>query len=246
MDIMIPFRFRTEFDKQLARGLHEQFGFYPRNISLYKLAFRHKSMSDTIVNGGRINNERLEYLGDAVLSAIVAEYLFKKYPTQPEGFLTEARSRIVSRASLNNLSKEIGLDNFIQYNQGRSVFRSISGNAFEAFVGALFVDRGYDYTRKIIIDKVMRVYINVDEIATTDTNFKSRLLEYAQKNKLKIKFNVVGVVGKGYNKRYEVETIVGEKKYGIASDFSIKGAEQHAAEIALQMINSENSKENQL
>lgn len=240
---MIPLRFKTDSDRQLARGLHLQFGFYPRNIALYQLAFRHKSMSETLVNNCRVNNERLEYLGDAVLSAVVAEYLFKKYPTKSEGFLTETRSRIVSRVSLNKLAQDIGLSDFIQYAHGHSVFRSINGNAFEAFVGAVFIDRGYEFTRKLVINKVIKVYVNIDEIINTDINFKSRLLEYAQKNRLGIKFVNVGVNGKGYNKRYEVEVVMNDKPYGRACDFSIKGAEQQAAEQTLKMLNMPDKEE---
>ena len=141
-------RYHDRAERELAKYINNVFGFYPRNIALYQLAFTHKSLSQKM-NGITVSNERLEYLGDAVLSAIVGEYLFKKYPTKQEGFLTEMRSRIVSRASLNKLSMKFGFEKMVVYvhsNDKHSKFRSLGGNAFEAFTGAIFLDRGYKFS----------------------------------------------------------------------------------------------------
>ena len=172
-------RYHDKADKELARYINNVFGFYPRNIALYQLAFTHKSLSHKM-NSITVSNERLEYLGDAVLSAVVGEYLFKKYPTKQEGFLTEMRSRIVSRASLNKLSMKFGFENMVAYvhsHDKHSKFRSLGGNAFEAFTGAIFLDRGYKFTYKIIVDRIIKLHLDIDDIEKNEVNFKSRILE---------------------------------------------------------------------
>ena len=174
------FRYHNKAEKDLAKYINNVFGFYPHNISLYQLAFTHKSLGTKKLNGITISNERLEYLGDAVLSSIVAEYLFKKFPTKQEGFLTEMRSKIVSRASLNKLSMKLGFDKMVMYAKSHdkhSQFRSIGGNAFEAFTGALFLDRGYNFTYKIIVDHIILIHLDLDNIEKNEVNFKSKLLE---------------------------------------------------------------------
>jgi len=233
--------FRTnKVDKQFANQLYDIFGFHPHNLELYRLAFRHKSVSEKTQNGFKINNERLEYLGDAILGAIVAEYLFKMFPTRPEGFLTEMRSKIVSRASLNKLSQKLGLDSFVQHTNDISVYRSINGNAFEAFVGALFLDKGYDFTRKIVINRIIKLHIDIDSVQNTEYNFKSRIIELAQKNKMSVKFVLLNESKKKNEKTFDVVVELNGKRYGRSTDHSIKGAEQLAAEKTLQMINSDN------
>lgn len=153
-------------------------GFTPRRVELYRTAFIHRSVSAES-EGHRINNERLEYLGDAVLGAVVAEYLYKKYPLKGEGFLTEMRSKIVSRKSLGQLARKIGMQELIQHQRGgEGAFKSIGGDAFEALIGAIYIERGYRFTRKIIIDKMLRTYIDVDEVAQTDWNYKGKLIDW--------------------------------------------------------------------
>lgn len=218
-------------DKKLSRSLKNIFGFYPGNIFLYQLAFKHKSAADEIINGYKISNERLEYLGDAILGAVVADYLFKKFPYKNEGFLTEMRSKIVSRASLNKLSQKLGLDKLVNYsNDGRAKFRSVNGDAFEAFIGALFLDKGFEFTRKILINRIIDLHIDVETLEKVEVNFKSKLIEWVQKEKREINFNLKGELGEGYDKMYLVEIIIDEQAYSSAKDFSIKGAEQLAAE----------------
>lgn len=241
------FRYRNKAEKDLAKYINNVFGFYPHNIALYQLAFTHKSMSHDKINGVNVSNERLEYLGDAILSSIVAEYLFKKYPTKQEGFLTEMRSRIVSRSSLNKLSMKLGFDKMVicaKSNDRHAVFRSIGGNAFEAFTGALFLDKGYNFTKKIIIDHIMRIHLNIDDIEKNDVNFKSKLLEWAQKGKRHLEFKLSGTKGEGFDKLYEVQVVIDEKEYGKALDYSIKGAEQLAAEKTWHIFEEEQNNQN--
>ena len=224
-------------NKPLSEFIHNDFGFYPRNITLYELAFTHKSASETSLGNFKLNNERLEYLGDAVLSAAVADYLFRLFPTKAEGFLTEMRSKIVSRSSLNKLSQKLGFEGMIHYSHdAHSNFKSMTGNAFEAFVGALYLDRGYDFTKHILIDRIIKVHIDLEQLELTDVNFKSKLLEWCQKEKHHLNFKLVGDKGSRQDRLYQVLVVIDDKEYGQASDYSIKGAEQLAAEKTWNML----------
>lgn len=227
-------------DKHLIISLKNIFGFYPRNVMIYKLALLHRSAA-TEQNGHKISNERLEYLGDAVLSSIVADYLFKKFPYKEEGFLTEMRSKLVSREQLNKLSNKMGIDRFIQSNQdSKSYFRSMMGDAFEALIGAIYLDKGYNFTKKVVVNRIINVHFDIDELEKFENNFKSKLIEWSQKERKEVKFNVVSEVGTGSKKQYVVEISIDEKVYSSGCDFSIKGAEKIAAEKAyVQLIVAE-------
>jgi len=228
-------------DKALSEFIYNDFGFYPRNISLYQLAFTHKSASDNTVGNYKLSNERLEYLGDAVLSTAVADYLFRLFPTKPEGFLTEMRSRIVSRASLNKLSQKLGFEQVIHYSHdNHSNFKSIGGNAFEAFIGALYLDRGYDFAKHIILDRIVKVHIDLEQIEQTDVNFKSKLLEWSQKEKHHLVFKLNDDKNNGHNKLYHVTVVIDETDYATGMDYSIKGSEQLAAEKTWNMLVEQN------
>ena len=232
------------------KGEHKEFylffknvlGFTPRNTSLYQIAFIHKSKSVETGQGWRVNNERLEYLGDAVLSAVVAEFLYKKYPHQGEGFLTEMRSKLVSRANLNKLAQKIGLSQLIQYNrESQGVFKSIDGDAFEALVGAIYLEKGYRFTRRVIIKKIMSTYLDVDAMAHTDWNFKSKLIDWGQKNHKKISFEVERVFfqGKESRRQYDVRVKIDGEPAEHAIEYSIKSAEQLAAEKTYKKLQQE-------
>ena len=224
-------------DKALSEFIHNDFGFYPRNIALYQLAFTHKSAADNTVGSFKLSNERLEYLGDAVLSTVVADYLFRLFPTKPEGFLTEMRSRIVSRASLNKLSQKLGFEQVIHYSHdNHSNFKSMGGNAFEAFVGALYLDRGYDFTKHILLDHIIKVHIDLEQVEQTDVNFKSKLLEWSQKEKHHLVFKLVDDRSNSHNKLYHVVVVIDDKEYATGADYAIKGAEQLAAEKTWNML----------
>lgn len=228
-------------EKALAKYLRNTFGFTPRNIALYQLAFTHKSKSEENVGRYHVNNERLEYLGDAVLSAAVADYLFRTYPTQSEGFLTEMRSRIVSRASLNRLSQKLHLEDHIHYaadNGKYPAFRSLGGNVFEALMGAIYLDRDFDFAKRVIIDRIIRTQIDIDQLQQTDVNFKSKLLEWAQKEKVKkhVEFRLLNEEQTKNNKLFHVQIFIDGQPYGDAVDYSIKRAEQSAAEKTWNLL----------
>jgi len=235
-----PLRAYFSGDRLLINGIKNIFGYYPENIFLYKLAFQHRSVAQQSFNGSKVNNERLEYLGDAILGAIVADYLFKMFPFKDEGFLTEMRSKMVSRVQLNKLSQKLGIDSFIQTaGENNNHFRSIKGDAFEALIGAMYLDKGYNFTKRVVIGKIIKFYFNIEDLENTDTNFKSKLIEWSQREKRNVEFVVIAEKGTGYNKQYVVEARVDKMPCGEGCDFSIKGAEQGAAEKAWNAISSE-------
>ena len=226
-------------EKTLSDYIHDIFGFYPKNIALYKLAFTHKSKSEENIGGFHLSNERLEYLGDTVLSTAVADYLFRTYPTQPEGFLTEMRSRIVSRASLNKLSQKLGFEAFIKYTPepgNPKGYRSLGGNTFEALMGSIYLDRGFDFTKHIIIDRIIHVHIDMEQLQETDVNFKSKILEWSQKRKKKLTFKLLDEKTVNHKKLYHCQILIDDKEYADAIYYSIKGAEQLAAEKTLKLL----------
>ena len=236
-DVIKPIRVFLSEDKQLFVALKNIFGYYPENIFLYKLAFRHKSQALELNNGSRISNERLEYLGDAILSAIVADHLFKMFPVKDEGFITEMRSRIVSRAQLNKLSQKLGIDTLITVNtDNNNVYRSMKGDAFEALIGAMYLDKGYNFTRQIIIEKVINQHFDLQELENNNTNYKSRIIEWAQREKHSVEFVTLHEIGHGYNKQYVVDVLIDKVSLGKGRDYSIKGAEQDAAMKALMQL----------
>ena len=227
-------------DKALYEYIHNIFGFYPKNITLYRLAFTHKSMAAETIGNYHVSNERLEYLGDSVLSTAVADYLFHTYPTQPEGFLTEMRSRIVSRVSLNKLSEKLGFGDYILHTPDvGSNARSMGGNAFEAFMGAIYLDRGFDFAKHIIIDRIIKVHLDLEHLQATDVNFKSKLLEWTQKRHKTLVFQQLEEIGEGHKKQFHVQIVIDGKPYADAYDRSIRGAEQLAAEKTCSIVLSE-------
>lgn len=242
-----PLRFYLSGEKHFFEAIRNIFGFYPGNISLYKLAFTHKSQAEELHNGIRISNERLEFLGDTVLSTVVADYLFRMFPFKDEGFLTETRSKIVSRTQLNKLSLKLGVDQLIIHTQDKNnVYKSIKGDAFEALIGAIYLDKGYNFTRKILINRVIKNNFDLNELVNTDLNFKSRLIEWAQKEKMPIEFVVVKEVGTGYQKQYIVNVMVNNELAGTGRDYSIKGAEQNASMKALEYFGINGNPKNEI
>jgi ribonuclease-3 len=232
-----PIKALFSADKELSKSLKNIFGFTPGNVFLYQLAFKHKSASNETINGYRISNERLEYLGDAILGACIADYLFKKYPYKKEGFLTEMRSRIVSRTSLNKLSQKLGIDKLVLTSgDNRGQFKSVNGDAFEAFVGALYLDKGYSFASRVIVKRIVEMHIDLEALQNNEINFKSKLIEWSQKEKKQLDFAILNEIGDGYNKQYEIVIRIDGVDYGTARDFSIKGAEQLAAEKSYSLL----------
>ncbi len=207
-------------------------GFTPRHAELYHIALTHRS-SSSIDHGHRVNNERLEYLGDAMLGAIVAEYLYKKYPLKGEGFLTEMRSKIVSRKSLGGLARKLGLTELVEHQKGQDgAFKSMGGDAFEALIGAIYLEKGFRFTRHLIIDKLLCTYLDIDALATTDWNYKGKLIDWGQKNKKKVTFEIVRsmVRDREGRREYECRVNIDGQPQQSAIEYTIKAAEQLAAE----------------
>lgn len=203
---------------------------------MYKLAFLHKSAGQEVVGGIKVNNERLEFLGDAILDAVTADFLFKTFPTRDEGFLTEMRSKIVSRTQLNKLSFKLGLDQLIQLDDSNGLFRSYRGDAFEAFIGAIYLDKGYEFSRKFLLERIIKSYFDLDELVRQELNYKSKIIEWAQKERKNLQFIVVDEVGNGYKKQYIVEVVIDDTPLARSQHYSIKGAEQLASEKAWKQI----------
>lgn len=218
-------------EKDLYRAVKNILGFYPGNIFLYRLAFRHKSAS-RIIGTVKSNNERLEYLGDSVISTAVAHYLFKRYPHQDEGFLTEMRSKMVSRATLNKVAAKMGLHELLNIDTKSGGFKSVDGNALEALMGAVFLDKGYRFTEKIILRRIVAVHIDMEEMEKRDWNYKSKLIDWGQKERCKVHFQVQGTLQQKGKKLYRVAAMVNDQVWGEGMDQSIKAAEQIASENA--------------
>lgn len=222
-------------DKELARRLKQLVGFTPVHLQLFKLAFFHKSTFSTR-DYAISNNERLEFLGDAVLSTIVGEYLFKKYPNSDEGFLTKMRSKIVKRNSLDEIADKMGLDLFLaNYNQTR-LSKSMLGNALEALVGAVYIEVGYDRTKQYVVRRILRKYLDIHELERFDDNYKSQLLEWCQKNGHTIEYKVVAKYKSEKRDKFKVAVFVDSRKMGTADDFNKKSAEQLASERAMTTL----------
>ena len=216
---------KTPQEKQLFKIL----GFYPKNINLYLEALTHKS-----VRGRLAHNERLEFLGDAVFGSVVAEFVFREFPNENEGFLTQTRSKIVSRKTLNAIALQINLNTVLkhQVNSNRSIF----GNALEALIGAVFLDKGYQFTSNYIEDKLIRPHLDIHQIVKEVSSHKGKLLEWGQAQKNQVVFKLVSSEGKDHEKSYKVMVMIGQKKYADAVGTSIKRAEELAAKRALKKL----------
>lgn len=222
-------------DKQLSKAIKNIIGISPDNIFLYKLAFRHRSAAAEIKKGVKDSNERLEYLGDAILSAVVADFLFKKFPYKGEGFLTEMRSKIVSRSNLNKLFEKLGMASLIQANsESLSNNKSIFGDTFEALIGAIYLDKGYDKTKKVILNRIIKFHVDIEELENTEKNFKSKLIEWAQREKKSIEFVISDEKETRRGRLFEITVRIDGEDMGVGSDFSKKQAEQTAAEKTLK------------
>jgi ribonuclease-3 len=224
----------TESDKQLVLQLEHILGFTPIHVSYYRLALMHRSRPEDVTD----SNERLEFLGDAILGAIVAEYLFKKYPYQPEGYLTELRSRIVRRETMNNVALRMGLNKLVQYNQNdRGLSRShIFGTALEALIGAVYLDQGFSNTRTFILQQLIRSYIDLDTMESTDTNYKNQLLSWAQRNGHQLIFETVSERNEGTRKLFTVAAMLDGQEVATGTGFNKKEAGQVAARNAMEQL----------
>ena len=229
-----PIRVYFSPDKTFHESLRNILGFYPSNIALYKLAFRHSSASQTIKKGVKDSNERLEFLGDSVIGTVVADYLFKKFPYKDEGFLTKMRSKMVSRAKHNQLAIKLGLNKFMEVNNNRFKTQpgSINGDAYEALIGAIYLDKGYLAVQDFILKRIINVHIDMEEVETKEIDFKSKFIEWVQKEKKEFRFEVVSDGGIAADKQYIIQLVVENEIVGKAQHSSKKRAEQLASEAA--------------
>ncbi|RAU83563.1 ribonuclease III [Pontibacter arcticus] len=225
-------------DRDLVRAVGSIIGTTPDNIRLYKLALTHTSFARQTSAAKHETNERLEFLGDAILGAVVAEYLFKKYPYEDEGFMTEIRSRIVNRESLNNIALKLGLNLLVKIDttsQGNR-HKSVNGNALEALVGAVYLDKGYNVTHQFILKKILKTHVDVHSLVTTTANFKSKLIEWAQSQNKDIRFEIVQRKQQGNTTEFTCEVYIDNEPIAVGQGLSKKKADQAAAEKGLQFL----------
>ena len=234
--------------KEPYLSIYKIVGFYPDNIRLYQQAFLHKSSSIEDEQGKWLNNERLEFLGDAILSAVVADIVYEHFQYRREGFLTNTRSKIVSRESMNRMAKELGLDHMLQYSFQHPFKethnRNMLGNALEALIGAIYLDKGFDACYRFVEQVLIKKYIDLDQISQMEVNFKSNLIEWSQKNKFDIAFNVIESYTDGDgNPVFQTAVILVETNdtIGIGTGYTKKESQQHAAQMAMKKIRTDRS-----
>ncbi|RKR80942.1 ribonuclease-3 [Mucilaginibacter gracilis] len=239
MSILRVYKLYFSPNRKYVKALKNLLGFVPGNLSLYRLAFRHKSVAQNVKKGVKNSNERLEFLGDAVLGSIVAEVLFKLYPYEDEGFLTELRSKIVSRVNLNQLARKLGFDKLIEYDSrmvGSTRQGSLLGDAFEALVGAVYLDKGYDFTRNFLVNHIIKSHIDIHQLEKTETNFKSKLIEWCQRHGKDITFELTENQEGESNKLFTVRALVDGEVLGTGKEFNKKNAEKLAAEKTCEAL----------
>lgn len=226
-------------DKRLITAIETIVGSKPFNLELYRLVTQHTSVAKESAHGIKESNERLEYLGDAVLGSVVAEYLFKKFPFKDEGFLTEMRSRIVNRESLNNLARKIGVDKIVEVDVNRRnvlSHKSIHGDTLEALVGAVYLDRGFKFCRRFILKKLIGPHFNINELMKTTTNYKSKIIEWAQRENHDLQFEIVEVKNKKHYKEFTAQVILDGDPLKKGTGLSKKKAEQAAAAASCERL----------
>lgn len=224
--------------REFRSSLKKILGFRPGNLKLYEIAFIHRSASFTLPDGKKVNNERLEYLGDAVLDAILSDFLFEKFPDANEGFLTKIRSRIVNRDILNHLALSMGINKILISNVSSShPTKNLYGDAFEALIGSVFLDKGFKKTKKLFLKNVLNKYLDLNVIVSTDTDYKSLVFEWVQKNKSNLIFT--------YNEEYDFNLkksvfsttlFIDKEELGEGHGSSKKEAEQEAASMAWKRL----------
>lgn len=224
--------------REFGSRLREILGFKPGNLRLYEIAFIHRSASYTLPNGKRINNERLEFLGDSILDTILSDFLFTRFPDANEGFLTKIRSRIVNRDILNQLAVSMSINKILVSNVSPvNVTKNLYGDALEALIGAVYIDKGLRKTKKLFIKRVFRKYLDLDEIIRTDHDYKSLVFEWVQKNKANLIFT--------YNEEYDFSSrkslfttslLINHEEFGKGTGNSKKEAEQEASAMALKRL----------
>ena len=226
-------------NRKYVKLLKNLLGFVPGNLMLYRLAFRHKSVAQVIKKGVKNSNERLEFLGDAVLGSVVAEILFKMYPYEDEGFLTELRSKIVSRINLNQLGHKLGFEQLVEFDKrviNTSRQSSLLGDAFEALIGAVYLDKGYNFTKDFLTNRIIKSHIDIHKLENTETNFKSKLIEWCQRHSKDISFELTTNQQGESTKLFTVQASIDGEVLGSGKEFNKKTAEKLAAEKACEAL----------
>lgn len=227
---------RFSQNKKLYTAISQVLKYRPKNLGLFKLALTHKSASYKIYNKHSINNERLEFLGDSVLNTIVAEWLYQYYPDSDEGFLTQMRSKLVSRDNLNRIASEVSLNKIVFSELDRFPCKNVMGNAFEAVIGAIFIDAGYDNTRRHLHKYLFLPYINLSSFEQYIIDYKSKLIEWSQKNEMEVVFEEEEYIQKKSNKPlFHSDVKISDKILGSGKGNSKKEAQQEAAKQAFDL-----------
>lgn len=238
--ILLSFKVFFDSNKRLSQKIKKLTGFQPGNIRLYELAFTHRSASVVLEDGTQVNNERLEFLGDAIFGAVVTDFLFTRFPHKNEGDLTKMRSKIVNREYMNSLAKKIGINGFIiSQPMGIQLKKHIYGNTLEALIGTVFLDKGFKKTRKFILKKIIKPYINSSWLISSNSDYKSMLIQWGQKNKQEISFDNYELVDREEKLPVFVATArIMNQNAGEGTGSTKKEAQQHAAKHALENISS--------
>lgn len=226
---------KSKDDLKLIRFLIKHFGYRPKRLRLFKIALTHKSIANTSKN--LESNERLEFLGDTILDAVIADFLYHKFPEDDEGDLTKIKSKIVSRSSMSTIARSMGLAEYLIYQQERNIrVETLEGNALEALVGAIYLDGGYLAAKRSITHYMLRLHVDLSTLLAKEIDFKSKLFIWSQKNKLEIDFKLMKEELKYQKWHYEVEVVINSVSYGRGSGTSKKSAEQAAAKETLELI----------
>jgi len=223
-------------NSELQLFIRQNFGFKTKKLDLYAQAFSHKSVAKKNVAGLKLSNERLEFLGDSVISTIVSEYLFEKFPNEDEGYLTQMRAKIVSRKSLNSLGEQIGLEPFVKYLKGNFPYKSLLGNVFEALFGAIYLDKGYKKAKDVFIKTIIDKYIDLENLEANNIDYKSQLLIHCKKNKLSLEFKIINEENTNGAIHFTMGAYIDGELKSQSIALSKRGAEQSAAEIVYQTI----------
>lgn len=236
MSFLSNFFGRGKNDEQLelTRFIISRFGYRPKNLAYFEQAITHKSNANSRYIE---SNERLEFLGDTIIDAVVADFLFMRFPNEDEGYLTKIKSKLVSRKTLSEIAEEMEIRQVLRYHKGRSInINTLEGNAFEAIIGAIYLDGGFERVRKTLEKHVYRNYVNINRVLEEEIDFKSKLFIWSQRNKLTIDFQILSEVNNGCSWEYKVVVFINDQKYGLGIGSSKKAAEQVAAKETLELI----------
>jgi ribonuclease-3 len=225
---------KSKEELELIGFILKKFGYRPKDLKYFFKAITHKSFRNQEIE---FSNERLEFLGDAVLDSVVADYLFVKFEDEDEGYLTRIKSKIVNRKTLSDIGESMNIRDILRYNQARSInLNTLEGNAFEAILGAIYLDGGYDSVKKSVQNYVFRNYVNINRLLEEEIDFKSKLFIWCQKKKLQLSFDVLKEVNTGSGWVYEVEVEINGKRYGRGKGSAKKLAEQESAKETLELL----------